>query len=441
MIESPCRSIFLCSCRVLITLLIVFTSILSETSAVAQRPEFNYEESKVPSYSLPELLVCEDGSKIVTSDDWSNRRRAEVYELVQNHVYGELPDWQPILRIRERSRTDDAVNGLAVRRELTVFFTGDDMGPRMELLVYTPKAATGPVPGFIGYNFHGNHSIEDDDSILLTEQWVRNDSKRGNVNHKATAKSRGLSQSRWPLKTILERGYSFTTLYCGDIDPDFDDSFRNGIHAACEKQIDGQSRSNQAGGTISAWSWGLSRALDVLELDPLVDGDRVAVFGHSRLGKTSLWAGASDERFAMVISNDSGCGGAALSRRAFGETVKRINTSFPHWFCRQFRDYNDNEAACPVDQHMLLALVAPRPVYVASAKGDLWADPKGELLSLFHASPVYQLFGLEGLTQDTLPPVNQPVHAAVGYHIRTGSHDVKDFDWQQYLAFADRHLK
>lgn len=441
MIESPCRSIFLCSCRVLITLLIVFTSILSETSAVAQRPEFNYEESKVPSYSLPELLVCEDGSKIVTSDDWSNRRRAEVYELVQNHVYGELPDWQPILRIRERSRTDDAVNGLAVRRELTVFFTGDDMGPRMELLVYTPKAATGPVPGFIGYNFHGNHSIEDDDSILLTEQWVRNDSKRGNVNHKATAKSRGLSQSRWPLKTILERGYSFTTLYCGDIDPDFDDSFRNGIHAACEKQSDGQSRSNQAGGTISAWSWGLSRALDVLELDPLVDGDRVAVFGHSRLGKTSLWAGASDERFAMVISNDSGCGGAALSRRAFGETVKRINTSFPHWFCRQFRDYNDNEAACPVDQHMLLALVAPRPVYVASAKGDLWADPKGELLSLFHASPVYQLFGLEGLTQDTLPPVNQPVHAAVGYHIRTGSHDVKDFDWQQYLAFADRHLK
>lgn len=437
MIENPCRSLFRFTLLIPAAMIIA----LSGTSAMAQKEGFNYEESKVPRYTLPELLVFEDGSKVTTADDWISRRRAEVFQLVQNHVYGKLPEWQPALRIRERSRKHDAVNGLAIRRELTVFFTDDDSGPRMELLVYTPKAATGPVPGFIGYNFHGNHSIEDDDSLLVTRQWVRNDSKRGNVDHKATAKSRGLSQSRWPLKMIMERGYSLTTLYCGDIDPDVDDGFRNGIHAVCEKQIEGQPRSAQAGGTISAWSWGLSRALDVLELDPLVDGDRVAVFGHSRLGKTSLWAGASDERFAMVISNDSGCGGAALSRRAFGETVKRINTSFPHWFCRQFREYNDNEAACPVDQHMLLALMAPRPVYVASAEGDQWADPQGELLSLFYASPVYQLFDKTGLTQDKLPPVNQPVHADVGYHIRSGGHDVKDFDWAQYLTFADRHMK
>ncbi|MEP3478230.1 MAG: acetylxylan esterase [Fuerstiella sp.] len=451
MIESPCRSIFHCECqqfakrgataRVFVLLLVVWMVLLWATSAVAQPAGFNYDESLVPNDALPQLLRCEDGSKISTAEDWLGQRRAEVFELIQNHVYGQRPSWQPVLRIRERSRNDSAVDGLAIRRELTVFFTDDDTGPGMELLVYTPKAATQPVPGFIGYNFHGNHSIEDDESIFITQQWVRNDTKRGNVNHKATAKSRGRSQSRWPLKMILERGYSLTTLYCGDIDPDFDDTFRNGIHAVCEDRVEGQPRSSEAGGTISAWSWGLSRALDVLALDPLVDGDRMAVFGHSRLGKTSLWAGASDQRFAMVISNNSGCGGAALSRRAFGETVKRINTSFPHWFCRQFREYNDNESACPVDQHMLLALVAPRPVYVASAEGDRWADPRGEMLSLFHASPVYQLFGKTGLRTDELPAIDHPIHLDVGYHIRSGGHDVKDFDWQQYLTFADQHLK
>lgn len=437
MIEIRGRTIFS------LTRLAVVIAVIALQGAcvMAQKPGFNYDEAKVPEYTLPELLVREDGGQIKTADDWVNSRRNEVYELVQDHVYGKLPDWQPALRIRQRSEKRDAVDGLAIRRELTVFFTEDDAGPRMELLVYTPASATGPVPGFIGYNFHGNHSIEDDESLFVTDQWVRNDSKRGNVDHKATEKTRGRSKSRWPLKMIVERGYSLTTIYCGDIDPDFDDGFRNGIHAACEHRADDEERAANAGGTISAWSWGLSRALDVLELDSLVDGARVAVFGHSRLGKTSLWAGASDERFAMVISNNSGCGGAALSRRAFGETVQRINASFPHWFCRQFREYNGNESACPVDQHMLLALVAPRPVYVASAEGDRWADPQGELLSLYHASPVYELFGLKGLSNGNLPEVNHPIHTDVGYHIRTGSHDVKDFDWQQYLKFADQHLK
>lgn len=407
--------------------------------AEAQPAGFNYDEAEVPAYTLPDPLVDLAGKPVTDAATWLNHRRAEVLSLFEDHVYGRTPKADVAVRFELLKSDDQAYNGRATRKQVRAHFAARGHEVAMDILIYLPNGVDGPAPLFVGLNFNGNHTTTHDPAVPVNQNWMRATKRDGVIDHRATEAARGTSAKRWTIETALERGYGVATIYCGDLDPDIDDGFQNGIHPMFYREGQTQPDTNEWG-TIGAWVWGLSRAMDYFETDAAINHEQVALLGHSRLGKSSLWGGASDERFALVISNNSGCGGAALARRHFGETVLRINTSFPHWFNDAHQAYNENEEALPVDQHMLIALIAPRPVYIASATIDVWADPLGEFLAGKHAEPVYALFGKTGLTVEDQPVADHPVGDHIGYHLRTGKHDVTGYDWEQYLNFADRHF-
>jgi hypothetical protein len=395
---------------------------------------------------LPDPLVCLDGRRVPDAATWKAKRRPELLELFSTHVYGRTKVGRPSQMQFEMTSVDrTALGGKAVRKQVTIWFGEKRTGtPKLDVLIYQPLGEKGvhrPWPLFLGLNYFGNNCVNADPGITLSQSWMRENAEQKIVDHRATEGTRGTQASRWNVETVVARGYAMATAYYGQICPDFPGGEPQALGGFLGGKINAE-RAADEWAAIGMWAWGLSRILDYIETDPELDARRVALHGHSRLGKAALWAGAQDERFAIVISNDSGCGGAALERRNYGETIWDITNAFPHWFARNYANYNRREDQLPVDTHELIALMAPRPVYVASAVQDRWADPKGEFLALKHAEPVYALFGLKGLGVDTHPTVDTPLTGGVlGYHMRTGGHDITAYDWAQYLDFADRQWK
>lgn len=376
--------------------------------------------------NIPELLMAKNGNTIASSKQWEKLRRPEILAMVETEMYGIVPGELKISDINILDQDDQALQGKAIRKQVKLTFRGNQKELSVELLMYLPKGKK-LYPTFLGYNFSGNHTIYGDTAIHIAKEW------------NGAAKPRGVETANWEVERLINAGCGVATMYYWDIAPDRED-FSIGIYPLFYKA--GQTKpANNEWGSLAAWAWGLSRALDYMKTDKQVDGAKVIVVGHSRLGKAALWAGARDRRFAAVISNNSGCGGASIYREKAGETLLKMNNRFPRWTAVNFKKYTENESLLPFDQHMVLAMVAPRPLYVASASEDAWADPKNEFKSALLATDVYKLYGLKGINAPVFPALNTPVGAAVSYHIRNGKHDILAYDWDQYISFAKKFVQ
>jgi hypothetical protein len=369
--------------------------------------------------NLPDPLISNSGLEIDSDRKWESARRPEILELFREHVYGRKP-----------AGTEDGWNSKALDSgSKTVEITKGVMDGTADLHAITINMKRGEVAITINVSLF----IPVDKEPGSTPCFVLI-CNRDPVNIDPTRKTKS---PFWPAEEIIKRGFATAAFWNADVDPDQHDGFKNGVHGLLD-----ESRDESSWGTIAAWAWGASLVYDAVITEGTIDPDKVGIIGHSRGGKTSLWAGAEDTRFAMVISNESGSTGAALARRMQGETIAKINKGFPHWFNRNYRNFNDNENEMPVDQHMLAALIAPRLLYIGSAQEDTWADPEGEFLSGFYARPVYELYGYKGLGDATFPEADQPVHGdRVAYHMRSGKHNLTEYDWGQYMDFADKYWK
>lgn len=371
---------------------------------------FNYDESKVPAYSLPDLFVTQAGEPVTTSNAWEFVRRPEIIRLFEDNVYGQVPNTFDAVSFSVVNEDPRAMDGLAHLKEVDITISRNNKQITMRLILFIPTKRTKPAPVFLLINHRAPENIDP---------------------------SRKIKMDFWPAETLIQRGYAAATFHVQDVADDKKETFDADILRTLYPE-----HLQMANGMrgLGAWAWGAMRAMDYFLRDPDIDATKAGVVGHSRGGKAALWTGAQDPRWAITVSNESGCGGAAISRRKFGETVKRINTNFPYWFTDNFNTYNDNEDALPLDQHMLIASIAPRAVYVASAVEDEWADPKGEFLALKVGTRVHrEIYKHTAVLPDKLPGTNEPSHLPyAGHHIRDGKHNLTSYDWNQFMDFADK---
>jgi len=382
------------------------------------------DEAQVPPYELPDPLLRADGSRVTTAAEWRDRRR-EILALFAEQIYGQTPALAVEATTSIVEADAPALGGAGVRRQTRLRLLVERRPIEVDLLDYRPARAPRPTPAIIAPNFHGNHTVDVDPAVRISE--------RARHHRPDLPSARGIVAHRLPLTALVARGFRCVTFYYGDVVADAGDL--GGESPLFPRGCGGREPSEW--GAIGAWAWGTSRVLDYLWNDTGVDRDRMVLAGHSRLGKAALWAAAQDERVAAVFANNSGCTGAAIARRCFGETIASINSLFPHWFCRNYHAYAGREPELPVDQHQLIAAIAPRQVYIASAAEDLWADPHGEFLGALHAGPVYRLLGSEGLIETDWPPAGES-SGGVGYHLRAGGHDLLASDWDRFLDFVTR---
>jgi dienelactone hydrolase len=377
---------------------------------------------------LPDPLVMLDGTKVTNKEQWNEKRRPELKALFQHYMYGTIPAAVPVTA-KVLFEDAKAFGGKATLREVSLATLP---GHEFRLLVVIPNGRKTPAPCFVGPNFSGNHTLADDPKIAVTSAWMY-----GSKDGKASDTARGKQKDVWNLEQSIDRGYAVATFYPGEVDPDRAD-LRAGIRPLLPKDLDTS--------TIACWAWAVSRAVDYLTtLKGEIDPKRIIAVGHSRLGKTVLLAAAMDERIAMSIPLQAGCGGTGPSRPIGpkadkAESVKRINTNFPHWFNGRFKEFNDEPTRLPFDQNCLVALCAPRPVLFPNAAEDLWANPDGQFEVLKAADPVYRLLGAGGLDAKEVPPLGKLVDSKLGYFIRAGKHSMTREDWSAFWDFADKQL-
>ncbi len=396
----------------------------------------NYDESKIPAYTLPEVLADSSGRKITTVKTWEKRKK-ELLELFEKHMYGKIPPRPDKVRYEVLCEKQNDLNKLALRREVRLHFEMKNGRKHfMDVLMYIPQKRKGKVPVFAGLIVTGNHSVSKDKTIRITGLNYNPIAKY----RERAEKLRGCYARRFPLAEIMKRGYAVAFAAYHDTFPDRNTGWDLSIY-----RLFSDEKRPADGSAISAWAWGKSRILDYLETVPEVDADKAAVIGHSRLGKAALWAGVCDERFKLVCVNNSGCGGTALSRRLYGETLYSMFNYHKignYWFVKSLKEKALTPEKLPFDQHQLISLIAPRSVSVHCATLDQWADPKGEYLSLYEAGKVYRLYGKKDILTSPLPPEKGPAGGKdASYYLRVGKHDILLEDWNHYMDMADLLFK
>ncbi len=421
-------------------------------AAGSRSPIFPAPDQLPVRSELPDPLECWDGRRVTRAAEWTQRRRPELLALFQHYMYGHLPPAPRRLKAAPLGENPRALGGLARLREVRLSFAPSP-APAINLLILQPNSRSGPHPVILGLNFCGNHAVLDDPTIALPAGWMPTSCPEC-PNHRATEAGRGRNAGAWDVRQVLERGYALATFYHGDLEPDYPEA-PDGIRALAAEGVltdslrrparelkcpacpERYARGDYDWSTLAAWAWGAQRAVDYLVTDRTFDRRRIAVFGHSRNGKAALLAGATDERIALVLCHQAGCGGSAPSRGKVGETVRQINDRFPHWFNAAFKQFNDAPERLPFDQHALIALCAPRPVLLSNATEDQWANPAGQFDMLVAATPVYRLLGAPGLETTRMPEPTTLIASRLGYFLRPGRHAVTSEDWKAFLDFAD----